>query len=237
MTAKLGLTVGVLAPETIPTRWVVHNEKIFKHLPGGLYWHMVYQISKFGNGINYATERTKVVEKTIKQNTKFLFFLDSDVFLPTDALTRLISHNADIITGVYWMKCTPPQPVIYKEVGDGPIWKITPQKEPMEIGGAGLGCCLINMRVFEKFKEKGIPFFKQDFDTMVNGKLIHVNIGEDHWFFMKARELGFKIFCDTNVLCDHLDVGTGKFYPGDEETIEIAKKHLIANGKTDEINK
>lgn len=228
---KMGLAIGVISGEMIPFRWMMHQMKVTRHFPGGLFWSYIYDVSKFDESNNYATARTIVVEKALKQNVKYLLFVDTDVFLPMDALTRLISHDADIITGVYWMKSTPPQPVIYKTLGDGPLWDIKPQKEPIEIGGAGLGCCLIKMSVFEKFKEAGVPFFKQDYQTNDNNRPLHVDVGEDHWFYSQARKLGFKVLCDTNVLCDHYQPKTGIFYPGDEVVEKITGDYLKEHGQ------
>ena len=224
---KKGMTIGIISGELISAKWMVYQNSIISHFPSGLFWSYSYYIKNFDANNNFATARTEIVKKALNKKSKYLFFIDTDVFIPKDALVRLMSHDADIITGVYWMKSHPPQPVIFKHFGDGPLWKIKPQEKPIEIDGAGLGCCLIKMDVFEKFKEKGIDFFKQDYDTIENGRKIHVNIGEDHWFFTEARKLGFKILCDTNVLCDHYNAKTQEFFPGIKTVKKIAKKELI----------
>ncbi len=230
---EVGLALGIICPGTVPVKWMMHMINMDKSLPGGLYWNYIYAMGDFKKdpSKNYASLRTEVVNKALESKAKWLLFLDSDVFLPKDAVNRLMSHNKDIVNGIYWMKTQPPQPVIYNQVGDGPIWNITPQDELLKIGGAGLGCCLIKMDVFRKFQEKGIDFFKQDWIYRKNQRRVQVSLGEDHWFFEQARELGFDIWCDTNVMCDHYAVDTDLFFPGEKVVRQIASKKLIDEGQ------
>lgn len=229
---SLGLAIGIICDGRVPMKWMMHMLPLGKTLPGGLYYSYVYALGDFSKDPtkNYATLRKEVVDKAKAKGAKWLLFIDSDVFLPDDAVNRLMSHDKDIVTGVYWMKTQPPQPVIYKEMGDGPMWDIKPQDELIEIGGAGLGCTLIKMSVFDKFDEAEVPYFKQDWIHKQNGKNIQVSVGEDHWFFMKARELGFKVWFDSNVLCDHYDYKNDIFYPGEEVVRKITSKKLKNEG-------
>jgi len=158
---------------------------------------------------------------------------NTDVFPPTDVITKLLSHNKPIVTGIYYMKSSPAQPVIFKKMGDGPYWDF-PVEQLVEIEGSGLGCSMINMEVFDKFKEKSIPFFQEDWEHKKDdGSIVRVKVGEDHWFFMKAKELGFQTYCDTSVLCDHVDVKNGISFPGEEEVKKIREKVLKKHGRKD----
>lgn len=229
--SRMGLVLGVICNGQVPVRWMMHQQNLHKSIPSGMFWTYVYAIGDFKKDPtkNYASLRTEVVEAAKKQNCKWLLFIDSDVFIPMDGINRMFRQNADIVTGVYWMKTYPPQPVIYEEIGNGPLWDITPSDKAIEIGGAGLGCTLVKMDVFDKFDEMKIPYFKQDWEFIrKDGRKIQVDIGEDHWFFHQARELGFKIMCDTYVLCDHLDINTDVMYPGDTVVKEIAEKKLAS---------
>lgn len=185
MSQEIGLVLGVICNGTVPIKWMMHQQNVHKTLPGGLFWSYIYACGDFSidKTKTYASLRTNVVNQARNMKAKWLMFVDSDVFLPADAVNRLMSHDVDIVTGVYWMKTQPPQPVIYKTVGDGPIWKIKPQDGLLEIGGAGLGCCLINMKVFDRFAEKGIAFFNQDWTHEIEGRKVQVSIGEDHYFY------------------------------------------------------
>ena len=230
---EFGLSVGVICPGTVPIKWMMHMQNTGQRMPGGIYWSYVYATGDFKKdpSKNYASLRTEVVDKVLELNSKWLFFIDSDVFIPEDCINRLMSHNKDIVTGIYWMKTQPPQPVLYKEIGDGPMWEIEPTDELQEVGGSGLGCCLIKMDVFRKMKEKGIDFFQQDWMHEKNGRRIQVSIGEDHWFFEKAKELGYKVWADTNVLCDHYDLNSDTTYPDEKVVRKLIEKKLKKIGK------
>ena len=226
----MGLAIGMICNGSVPIKFMFHCKENEKFLPGGLFWTYIYAVGDFSKDPtkNYASLRTEVVEQALKQNFKYLMFLDTDVFMPTDGVNKLFSvmeeEKADIVSGIYWMKSETPQPVIYENIGDGPIWDIKPNSN-FEIGGSGLGCSLINLDVFRKMKEKGIPFFKQDWVYQVNDeRSIKVNVGEDHWMYKTAKELGFKVMGTSKVLCDHYDVGKDKFYPEPDTIMKIREQ-------------
>lgn len=231
---KKGLAIGVICPGVVPIKWMMHMMDLRSKLPGGIYWSFIYAEGDFKKdpSKNYASLRTEVVEKALLNGAKWLMFIDSDVFIPKEAVTKMMAHEKDIVTGVYWMKKDGiAEPVIYNEIGDGPIFNIEQSDKLLEVGGSGLGCCLIDMKVFEKFKEKGIKLFDQDWIHRKDGRQITVDIGEDHWFFHHARELGYKVYCDTNILCDHYDVERDKFFPTPDVIKKMAEKELKKEGK------
>lgn len=213
---KIGVAIGVISRGTIPIKWMVHMNMIQRNLPVGLYWKYIVV-----EGKNYADGRNEVVKKAREENFEWLFFVDDDVFLPHDAIKRLLSHQKDVVTGIYWTKSDPAEPVIFEKFGKGPMYKF-PVDKLFPVAGAGAGCLLINMKVFDKFDEHNIPYFKQGWSE--DG--IVCNIGEDHWFFKKAIQLGFEVYADSGVLCDHYNVSTGKFYPSEDVVKNICGEKL-----------
>ena len=161
---------------------------------------------------------------------------DDDVFLPDDAIDRMLKANKDIVSGVYWTKTEHTSPVIFKEMGGGPMYEF-PVDELIEIGGSGLGCCLIRMDVFDKFDEQGIPYFVENWIyTTPDGIKMRCPIGEDHYFFIKAKELGYRAWCDSGILCDHYDYKNDIFYPGEKVVRDIVSKKLKSEGRQDVID-
>jgi len=59
----------------------------------------------------------------------------------------------------------------------------------IEIQGVGMASTLIKREVFEKTPK---PWFFPE-----------PNLGEDLAFCIRAKEQGFKIYCDTNLICGH----------------------------------
>ena len=219
---RKGLMVGIITRKSMPSKFIAHMEHWRANLPPGLFWSITYVIGK-----PYDEARNECVEAAYRKGVKWLFFVDDDVMLPMDTLPTLMAHHASVVTGVYWMKKFPPQPLLFKTLGDGPIYDFKPG-EILEIEGGGLGCCLINMEVFDKMDK---PYFKCDWTHIdKNGRKFKVPIGEDHYFYIHAKEKGFKILCDTNVLCDHYDIKSDNFFPGPEVVRELTAKKLKSVG-------
>ena len=235
---KSGLAIAFITNGMISVKWMMRLNELNRGIPSGMFWRHIWHEGKdYRTKGGYAKARNIVVEKAMEINVKYLFFIDTDVFPNTDIITRLMSHNKPIVTGIYYMKSYPAQPVIFQKMGDGPYWNY-PVEELFEIGGAGLGCTFIDMEVFDKFKEKGLPFFKEDWKYKKDdGSTVSVNVGEDHWFFMKAKELGYKVYCDSSCLCDHVEEKNGATFPGEKETKKIREMILKKHGRGDIIER
>ena len=219
---RKGVMIGIITRRSMPSKFVAHMEHWRSNLPPGLFWSMHYVIGK-----HYDEARNECVEAAYRKGVKWLFFIDDDTFVPMDALPKLLAHDKDVVTGVYWMKKFPPQPLLFKKLGDGPIYNFQPG-EMIEIEGGGLGCCMVNMKVFDKLQK---PYFKCDWTHIDStGRKYKVPVGEDHYFYIHAKEAGFKIWCDTDILCDHYDVKTDNFYPGGEVVRELTAKKLKSVG-------
>lgn len=151
-------------------------------------------------GTNVAMQRNIAVKGFLKTNFTHLFFVDSDMILPKDALMKLISTDKDMATGLYFQKKEPFFPVIGKKSGDKLEWLIDYQQNSIiEVEYCGMGCCLIKRDLLEAILPKievidDIPqFFRYS-----------KNFTEDIYFCDLVRKNGFKIFCDTSVKCGHI---------------------------------
>jgi len=135
--------------------------------------------------------------------TDYLLFIDSDITFPTWGLERLISHNKDIVGGMYHKKLPPHLPLVYKFKN----WKHTPIANPpaklFECDAIGTGFLLIKRKVLEalynpKFARKnGYPF---NFIQKPDGN----DIGEDLAFCIRAKKKGFKVWCDPTIPLEHI---------------------------------
>jgi len=128
----------------------------------------------------------------------YILFIDDDVLLPTDALVKLISHNKDIICGLYYSRQEPFFPQIYyknKESKDRYDAVFEPEGL-IEIDACGGGCLLIKKEVFDKLEKPYFHYIPRGEKTLRKG--------EDLYFCEKAKEAGFKIYCDTSVKCGHM---------------------------------
>ena len=129
-----------------------------------------------------------------------LLFLDSDICFPLEGFDRLVAHNADIVSGLYWDRHGSGDPIAYKKVLPSTWYRKKPVVERidtiteyMSVDGVGLGFCLIRNNVLQAFKgDKHNPF--EPFG----------NLGEDFSFLYRCRKKGFKIMLDTSFELKHL---------------------------------
>ena len=138
-------------------------------------------------------------------NWTHIFFIDSDVVPPQDALKKLLLLDADIATGVY--------PLL---LAKGLFWSISdesddwilmtdiapPQKEPTEIQSCGGGCLLIRREVLVDIKW---PWFKTEYQEIFLNEGKGIKQGEDVFFCKKAIEKGYKIIAEPTVVCKHFN--------------------------------
>ena len=210
----------------------MHMQDLTRALPGGLSFALVFSMADFTRepALNYASLRADVVARVKMLNFRWLLFVDTDVFLPPDAISRLLSHQQPIVSGIYWTKSDPPLPVVVKEFGNGPIWKVEPAEQIVPIDASGLGCCLIDMVVIDAFDRAGVSYFNQNWLHGHDGQQTPVDKGEDYYFFVQARELGFQAYADPNVLCEHYDENTDTFFPGESMLRKIRSKRTVVRG-------
>lgn len=161
--------------------------------------------------------RNSISELVFTHNATWLFFMDSDMSMPPDSINRLLARNLPIVSGLYRTRNRPHAPLAMKRVPqpqpDGtskmvlvPIPSWTPG-ELLEIDACGAGCLLIHRRVLEAFKKAGRRPFRWTFNVPACpqcGYLPPEGLSEDFQFCTDAEELGFKIFLDTSVVCEHI---------------------------------
>jgi FkbM family methyltransferase len=131
----------------------------------------------------------------------YLFSVDSDMAFPPDTLSRMLNHNVDMVSGLYIQRKPGEQIVeVYEPNAHGGVsnipWERLRGRELMPIAGCGFGCVLIKSEVI---RAVGYPQF------VYHSALDHAHtISEDVDFCRKVNKLGYQIFADTSILCDHI---------------------------------
>jgi hypothetical protein len=103
--------------QLIPTNW--SSAEIMEWLP--LYAPMQYLVSDAQNII---------VKKAIEQDAEWLFFLEQDNVLPPNMFWRLNDYMREgkvpVVSGLYFTKSIPPEPMVYRGVGNSYYdkWKL-----------------------------------------------------------------------------------------------------------------
>jgi len=153
----------------------------------------------------------------------YLFSIDSDIIVPKDALTKMLSYNKDAVSGVYIQRFHDKQTSELYYLKDGRHLNYQtnelPQNSVIEVDAFGLGCALIKSEVF---KNIDYPHF------VYSSALDHSQtLSEDVYFCMKAKENRFKLYADTSIICDH--IGKHNFKVGsmmaseEKEALEVKK--------------
>jgi FkbM family methyltransferase len=155
---------------------------------------------QFFYGYNIDQVRNLIADWVVK-GFDYLFSVDSDIAFPPDTLARLISHNKDMVSGLYIQR-KPGEHIleVYEHNGRGGVVNIPYGKIAgmglVEIASCGFGCVLVKGEVLRAID---YPHF------VYHSAIDHVNtISEDVDFCRKALNKGFKIWADTNIKCQHI---------------------------------
>jgi hypothetical protein len=171
------------------------------------------------SGQPFDMARNTACMRFLESGCEWLFFLDSDVIPPRDAVLRLLKHNLHIVSGMY---CRRSPPVALPVMLRGGNWLTQfPMGTLQEVELVGAGCLLIHREVIEKLPpidpQRGKHWFDWRVD-MPQGVADGTHLSEDFSFNLHARRHGYKIYVDTSIHCRHAGLGEatyGNFQPLD----------------------
>jgi len=145
------------------------------------------------------SSRNRVRDHFLSGDYEYLFFLDTDIVAPGNAIERLLLLDSAIASGAYLGRVTYQGqshliPVFFRYHNDGQIRTFALEEvltgTVINVYVCGLGCCLIKKAVLEQ-----VGFRK--FGKTASG-------GEDVAFCLDAQNKGFTIKADTSVRCKHM---------------------------------
>jgi hypothetical protein len=153
----------------------------------------------FVNNTYIHESRNDIVRQAKLTNSTHLLFLDSDMSVDGKGLSKLISHDKDIIGANYYKRNMNKESnvYLYNEKGDFvPMNVPETASDIFRCGGIGAGFLLINMNVFNKIKN---PYFYFGYSIEKQQYL-----GEDLAFCYKANQAGLEIWCDPSIKTKHV---------------------------------
>jgi hypothetical protein len=144
--------------------------------------------------------RNTVANQAVREGYDMVFWMDSDMTFPHDCLIRLVQYlekdGYEAVSGLYTYKTPPFMPHVYGRMVDGgPKFEVAagfPLRQPFKVEGAGFGCLLMKVDVFNRVEK---PYFTMKFE---DGKM---TAGEDLSFCAKAK---MNMILDPTVVCGHL---------------------------------
>ena len=150
--------------------------------------------------------RNRLAGMAVQMEADYILWLDSDMVFQPDTLERMMKvldehPEVDVLSGLYFRRGHPFTPVIFSKLEidengnlDFADYNDVPD-ELFEVAGCGFGCVLMRTEMLLDIaaKEHGGMWFSP-----------LAGAGEDCAFCMRARENGYRIFCDPSIDLGHM---------------------------------
>lgn len=174
----------------------------------GIFVHAIY--TSYDSLVQRA--RNSLVKLALEGGYDDLFFIDSDIEWDPEWFFRLLDRPEPIVGGA----------LVKKSDNEGYTVKITDKqlkysadKKLLEVDGVGTGFMKVNRFAFEKLWNDASPYKSEGethrmvFDIQVqDGELI----SEDYIMCNKWKDLGYKVWLDPTITCNHIGI---KKFKGD----------------------
>jgi hypothetical protein len=137
------------------------------------------------------------INQALEWGADDILLLDVDQHIPTDVLTRLQTHNKEIVGCLTPLRSTPHRWSLFNAIPGTSIHVTSSPYMPLqEVAATGIGCMLVRREVFESI---GKPWFKRVFSD--DG--LSIAKSDDIWFCERARLFGYSIYVDTTLESGH----------------------------------
>lgn len=151
--------------------------------------------------------RERITHKAINEGFTHVLWLDSDMIFQPSVLDDLKFAQKPFVSGIYQARRPGYASCIFKTVIPGKKIERFDEypTDTFEIQGCGFGCVLIETEILAACCRK----YGTCFTPLPQ-------LGEDIAFCQRARDLGYKIYCEPSVVCGH--IGHITIYPQDHES-------------------
>jgi len=176
-------------------------ENSSKQLISGIY---------FQEGLYVAVNRNILTAAAMRDWKKgqatHILWVDDDMSIPPDSLEKLLAHEKQVISGLYWGRDL--KPCVY-DLDPFTKWKVAPDSGLHQIDCAGFGCVLMEIEVLDlmakHFGDKiwfQTPYIPREFNSVSLPAMALT--GEDVYFFKRLKEMGIPAYLDCDVQCGHV---------------------------------
>lgn len=156
-------------------------------------------------GYNIAQIRNLIAHWSVNNHFDYVFHVDSDIILPSDALVKLYNRQLPIVGGIYRQRKDENILEVYEWAENGGMKNVKPEAlidtNLMKVAGCGFGCVLVDTNVYRK-----IPYPQFVYHSAI---LMQNTLSEDLDFCIKAKDHNIDIFVDPTIRCGH--IGTRVF--------------------------
>ena len=155
--------------------------------------------------------RNDLSEQALQAGADWIWYVDDDHLFQQDTLTRLLSHNVSVVSGLYLQRAAPYIPHMYdREEENGAVYPhclTTDDVGLRPVLSAGAGCLLVRTAVLKQLEP---PYWRI-------GQIRSDAAGEDIDFCRRVRAKGFSIWCDTDVRVGHFT--SAILYPAQQDGV------------------
>lgn len=156
---------------------------------------------QFLTGSLVYVSRERLSQLAIAMKADYVLWLDSDMVFGPELLADLLDANVDICSGLCFRRRPPFTPVLYKTLRYGTKPEDYVHEEYLdypidslfEVDGAGFGAVLVKTEVLKTVFDR----YGNTFEPMRG-------FGEDLSFCIRARQCGYKIWCNSKAKLGHV---------------------------------
>lgn len=147
--------------------------------------------------------RNTIVQRALEGGSEWVLFLDDDHTFASDFLMRLLSHEKEVVSGLYLQRAGGHQPIAFSHRReDGLYERINlldyPGEGLLKVKAVGAGGLLVRSEVFWAIDDDPTWF--------EHGRVVGEswNAAEDIIFCEKAQRAGFEVFVDLEARMGHM---------------------------------
>jgi hypothetical protein len=198
------------------------------------------------NAIGFSIEDAYnlITKKAIELDVEWILIIEDDVIIPPDCFLKMTEHmianDKPIVSGLYYLKANPTQPLIFRGRGNGAFtdFKIG---DKVWCDGVPMGCLLVSATIL-KYMWENSPEYKvcdgqktrrvfetprkQFLDPQTGGLFNLMGTQDLYWCdrildggvlkksgWKKIARKKYPFLVDTSIFCKHIDLNTGIAYP------------------------
>ena len=163
-----------------------------------------------------ASARNVIFQQAIDNNCTHVLLIDDDMAFRSNALTQLLEHDLDIVSGLYFARAYPHKPLIFDLADEKGACAYVNMCQVngdrlKPIVAAGFGFCLLKVSAIQRIEKPWVRL----------GELDPEQWCDDIGFFNRARKAGIQSYCDMECRVGHIgtmivwpNLENGKWYTG-----------------------
>ena len=151
---------------------------------------------KIESGTLIYLARDRLASRAINNGFTHVLWLDSDMVFHCNIFEDLSFSGKSFVTGIAHSRRAPFSSCVFHDIELDTLKRYTLDEYPtttFEVAGCGIACCLMETKILEDVMLKWGTCFTP-----------RKQYGEDLIFCLRAKNLGYKIWCEPTVRLGHL---------------------------------